>query len=592
MKQRLGQRLCAVLRYAAINFSFALAMAMVPVLAFAAPYAAVVMDARSGKILYQENADTRLHPASLTTMLTLYIAFEAIRNGEISLDTKVRISSNAANEAPSKLGLRAGQTIALRYLIRAAAVKSANDCATAIGEAIGGSEAGFAKRMNRTAKALGMTGSTFKNANGLTGQGHLSTAHDMAILGRHLFYDFPEYYNIFSRRTTDAGLATVNNTNSRFLDSYRGADGIKTGYTGPAGFNLVASAERGGVRIIGVVFGGTSTAQRNAKMTELLDLGFSKAPARATTQKPGAPSYTDVEAPALVAAADPAVPEEEMGGAGKTIRLSGIVTKSPRPRARPGARPGDGAPDPVLMAAMQDDIQRALTDAQGPAPAQVDPAQVDPAQVDPAQVAKPAATATEVVARADNAIIGPMPGPAAATSVVTAGPAPIEAAPRMVVPESLPFQLVSAAPAGSIAADGTTDLAAQAGPQTAGADIGAEIASAGGKPPRRPDMVMLAAAAPAEAVAEDTPEVVSRLSTSDGRVWGITLGKFESPAAAERVLIRTALAESGTLADALRKVVKRKTGYEANFAGMSQDQADLACRRLQARAIQCFTLGP
>ena len=571
MKQRLGQRLCAVLRYAAINFSFALVLAMVPVLAFAAPYAALVMDARSGKILYQENADTRLHPASLTKMLTLYIAFEAIRNGEISLDTKVRISANAANEAPSKLGLRAGQTIALRYLIRAAAVKSANDCATAIGEAIGGSEAGFAKRMNRTAKALGMTQSSFKNANGLTREGHLSTAHDMAILGRHLFYDFPEYYNIFSRRTTDAGLATVNNTNARFLDSYRGADGIKTGYTGPAGFNLVASAERDGVRIIGVVFGGTSTAQRNAKMTELLDLGFAKAPARATTQKPGAPAYADVEDPALVAAADPAVPEEEMGGAGKTIRLSGLVTKSPRPRTRPG----DAAPDPVLMAAMQDDIQQALTDAQGPAPA---------------AKTEPATTAAEVVARANSAVIGPMPRLGGAktaaeeTEVAAAEPATLVPAPQMVVPETLPFQLVSAAPAGSIPAVGLIDPVV--------ADIAAKTETSTGKPPRRPDMVMLASASPQETVVEEAPEVVSRLSTSAGRVWGITLGKFDSPAAAERVLMKTALAESGTLADALRKVVKRKTGFEANFAGMSQDQADLACRRLQARAIQCFTLGP
>ena len=580
MKQRLGQRLGAVLRYAAIHFSFALAIAMVPVLAFAAPYAALVMDARSGRILYQENADTRLHPASLTKMLTLYIAFEAIRNGEISLDTKVRISSNAANEAPSKLGVRAGQTIAMRYLIRAAAVKSANDCATAIGEAIGGSEAEFAKRMNRTAKALGMTNSTFKNANGLTREGHLSTAHDMAILGRHLFYDFPEYYNIFSRRTTDAGLATVNNTNSRFLDSYRGADGIKTGYTGPAGFNLVASAERGGVRIIGVVFGGTSTAQRNAKMTELLDLGFAKAPARAATQKPGAPAYADVEEPALVAAADPAQAEEEMGGAGKTIRMSGLVSKSPHPRRRPG----DAAPDPVLMAAMQSDIQQALTDAQGPAPA---------------ASAKPASTAAEVVARADSAmigpaIIGPLPRPGALATVaaetLTAAVEPVnqQPAPQIVVPETLPFQLVSSAPAGSVAAD----AAATAPAQPVIAETTAKSASPTSKPPRRPEMVMLAAASPDEAGAVEAPEVVSRLSTSDGRVWGITLGKFDSPAAAERVLMKTALAESGTLADALRKVVKRKTGYEANFAGMSQDQADLACRRLQARAIQCFTLGP
>ena len=153
----------------------------------AAPYAAFVMDARTGETLYSKNAEARLHPASLTKMLTLYIAFQAIESGEIGLDSMVTITRNAAAEPPSKLGLKAGQKVALRHLIRAAAIKSANDAATAIGEGIGGSEAAFAERMNRTAKALGMTGSTFRNANGLTAEGHMSTARDMTILGRRLF---------------------------------------------------------------------------------------------------------------------------------------------------------------------------------------------------------------------------------------------------------------------------------------------------------------------------------------------------------------------------------------------------------------------
>ncbi|MEM8629592.1 MAG: serine hydrolase, partial [Pseudomonadota bacterium] len=141
--------------------------------ASAAPYAAMVMDARTGEVLHSRNADSRLHPASLTKMMTLYIAFEAVERGEISLDTMVTISKRAAAEPPSKLGLRTGQKIKLRYLIRAAAIKSANDAATAIGEAISGSEAAFARRINRTAKAMGMTRTTFRNAHGLTEQGHL-----------------------------------------------------------------------------------------------------------------------------------------------------------------------------------------------------------------------------------------------------------------------------------------------------------------------------------------------------------------------------------------------------------------------------------
>ena len=150
-----------------------------------APYAASDIGARDGKVLNSRNADIRLHPASLTKMMTLYIAMEAVENGEISLDTKVKISKNAAAEPPSKLGLQAGQRIALRYLIRAAAIKSANDAATAIGEAIEGSEAAFARRMNRTAKALGMTNTTFKNMHGLTETGPMSPARATHTMGSH-----------------------------------------------------------------------------------------------------------------------------------------------------------------------------------------------------------------------------------------------------------------------------------------------------------------------------------------------------------------------------------------------------------------------
>jgi D-alanyl-D-alanine carboxypeptidase len=293
-----------------------LCMAVMGAPVMAAPYAAMVMDARTGEVLHSRNADTRLHPASLTKMMTLYIAFEAVRLGEIDLDTRVEISRNAAAEPPSELGLRAGSSIRFRFLIRAAAVRSANDAATAIAEAIEGSEAAFARRMNRTAQALGMTRTTFRNAHGLTEDGHLSTARDMTVMGRRLFYDYPQYYNIFSRRTTDAGIATVRNTNSRLLDSYPGADGIKTGYTRAAGYNLVASAERGGVRILATVFGGRSTATRNQRIRELFDMGFARAPAHATVRVPGLPSYPDVPA-------------------GRTTRPSGAVARSLRPVPRP-----------------------------------------------------------------------------------------------------------------------------------------------------------------------------------------------------------------------------------------------------------------
>ncbi|HEX9857541.1 MAG TPA: D-alanyl-D-alanine carboxypeptidase family protein [Paracoccaceae bacterium] len=524
--------------------SFALVAACSPSASGAAPYASIVMDARTGETLYAKNADTRLHPASLTKMLTLYITFEAIERGEISLDTLVTVSKNAASEPPSKLGLRPGQKIALRYLIRAAAVKSANDAATAIGEAVGGSESNFAARMNRTAKALGMRNSTFQNANGLTAKGHLSTARDMTILGRRLFYDFPQYYNIFSRRSADAGIAQVANTNRRFLDAYKGADGIKTGYTSPAGFNLTASAERGNTRIIATVFGGTSTAQRNAKMAELLDLGFKAAPANATVKAPAAPVYDAVPEPALVA-------EAESGGtgiaAGKTLRLVTAVAKSPRPRNRPGV---EVAAAEEAVAAMQDSIAGALAEA----------------------TAAPEAA----------------PAPEIAPEVALAEAPPPEAppAPEMQLAEVPP----PAAPEPDLAAEATNivSLASVPAPKARPAEPPVQLASA----VIHTATPLLEAANTDAAPTPTEPEVVTRISTSGGRHWGVNIGRFNSRAVAERALMKTMLAESATLNDGLRKIVQKSGGYDANFMGLTQDQADLACRRLQARGTQCFAIGP
>lgn len=491
----------------------------------AAPYAAYVMDARTGETLYSENADTRLHPASLTKMMTLYITFSEIEAGNVSLDTMITVSKSAAAQPPSRLGLKAGQKIQLRYLIRAAAVKSANDAAAAIGDYFEGSPEKWGARMTRTAKALGMKNSTFKNANGLTAKGHLSTAHDMSILGRHLFYDYPQYYNIFSRRTADAGIAKVSSTNRKFLDSYKGADGIKTGYTGPAGFNLTASAERDGVRIIATVFGGTSTPMRNQKVSELLDLGFRKAKHGGAAEPP-APPPADVE-DALVAQADTqtdGLPEDEAGGAGKTIRMVMAVPSSPHPVARPSAETVAAADQAV--AAMADDIAGALAEATAA------PSGLDAQAVELADGSTP--TNIETVSSAGGLTLK--------ADVATPQPVKLVATPRPPKHKAPIYD-----------------------------DAAVEIASA-----------------EAPSAAE---EVVTNVSTSGGKGWGINVGRFNTHDQAERTLMKTLLAENATLGNALRKIVEKSGGYDANFLGLSQEEADLACRRLQARGVQCFTMG-
>ncbi len=335
-----------ILRGFALVFTLVFMAGMVA----AAPYAALVMDARTGEVLHSRNADTRLHPASLTKMMTLYLVFAEIEAGRMSLDQKITISRHAASMPPSKLGLRPGQKIALRYLIRAAAIKSANDAATAIGEAVSGSEPAFARYMTRTARMMGMKNTTFKNANGLTAPGHLSTARDMTILGRRLLYDFPQYYNLFSRISADAGGKTVYHTNRRFLRSYEGADGIKTGYTAASGFNLVASARHGSKRIIATMFGGTSTAQRNAQVAKLMDMGFSRAPTRAAR----------VRLPALHISPD--------GTAAP--RGSGLVRTAERPAMRAGTRMA--AADPTVAVAMARNIDSLVSTVVEEAPPQRD----------------------------------------------------------------------------------------------------------------------------------------------------------------------------------------------------------------------------
>ena len=218
-------------------------------------------------------------------MMTLYLTFDAVRRGKLRLNQKLTVSHRAARMPASKLYLKAGQRVTVRSLIRATAIKSANDAAMVLAEAIGGSQSGFARKMTQQAKRLGMKNTRFKNPHGLTQRGHYSTARDMAIMARHLFHDFPEYYNIFARRTDHAAGKRIWSTN-RLLATYRGADGIKTGYTRAAGYNLAASAHRGNKRIIAVVFGARSSAARQAKVARLLDLGFGRAGRSVRIKKP------------------------------------------------------------------------------------------------------------------------------------------------------------------------------------------------------------------------------------------------------------------------------------------------------------------
>jgi D-alanyl-D-alanine carboxypeptidase len=233
------------------------------------PYSAIVIDHNSDQVLHGEKADEPRHPASLTKIMTLYLLFEQLEAGRLRLDTQLGVSALAAQQPPTKLGLKANQTIAVEDAIKGLVTKSANDAAVVVAEAIAGSEAEFAKLMTQKARALGMMSTTYINASGLPADEQITTARDQAILGCTIQDHFPEYYRYFSTPSFRYHGVEMHNHNA-LLGQLEGVDGIKTGYTEASGYNLVASVRRHEKHIVAVVFGGASHAKRDARMRELI----------------------------------------------------------------------------------------------------------------------------------------------------------------------------------------------------------------------------------------------------------------------------------------------------------------------------------
>jgi D-alanyl-D-alanine carboxypeptidase len=238
-----------------------------------ARYAALVMDADTGEILHSANPDSKKYPASLTKMMTLYMVFDALDRGKLRLTQQLAVSRHAAGQAPSKLGLQPGETISVEDAVLGLVTRSANDAAAVVAEALGGSEVQFAAMMTDRAREIGMRSTSFRNASGLPHKDQQTTARDMAVLARALIKKHAKHYHYFSTREFRYEGQPIT-THNRLMLNYPGADGIKTGYIGASGFNLVASAKQQGRRLIGVVFGGSSARARDEHMAQLLDKGF------------------------------------------------------------------------------------------------------------------------------------------------------------------------------------------------------------------------------------------------------------------------------------------------------------------------------
>jgi D-alanyl-D-alanine carboxypeptidase len=244
--------------------------------------AAIVVDGVSGHVIYARNENLPRFPASLTKMMTLYVLFEALDKGSLKIDTQLVTSTYASGVYPTKLGLKPGETISVDLAIKAVAVLSANDAAVVVAEGLSASESRFAERMTAKARTIGMTGTTFQNASGLPNPRQVTTARDMALLGRRLAYDYPQYYHYFATPSfTYKG--RVYSTHDHLLASFSGTDGIKTGYTRASGFNLVSSVVRNDRHLVGVVMGGISVPSRDREMMRILSDGFEYAARNPTT---------------------------------------------------------------------------------------------------------------------------------------------------------------------------------------------------------------------------------------------------------------------------------------------------------------------
>ena len=374
-----------------VGAMFGLALAALPWRAAeaqigSARYSAIVMEARTGTVLIDAGADEPRYPASLTKMMTLYMVFEALRDGKTQLGSRVVMSENAASRPPSKLGIPPGGGLTVEQAILALITKSANDVAAALGEHIGGSEERFAQMMTMRARSLGMTQTRFRNASGLPDFDQVTTARDMATLGRRLFTDFPNRYHYFGTVHFAWGRAQIRNHN-RMLGDYDGADGIKTGFINASGFNIVTSAQRDGVRLVGATFGGSSWVERDRHMGALLDQGFSRmgvaprAPSSVMAAAAVPPRSTPAARPMpqsntrLAQAAPPPAqrrpPQQVATASGRQTAPAPVAYRQtptpPRPAARPTQRVEQGSAGSNLQ---RPNTQRQQTANAAPRPAQ------------------------------------------------------------------------------------------------------------------------------------------------------------------------------------------------------------------------------
>ncbi len=495
------------------------------------PYAAIVVDANNGGVLHAANADAPRHPASLTKIMTLYLLFERLESGKISLDTMMPVSEEAASQAPTKLGVKPGDRLKVEDAIKGLVTKSANDAAVVVAEALGGSVSEFAGMMTRKARALGMRNTTYVNPNGLPDDDQISTARDQALLGIAIQERFPKYYRYFSTPSFVFHGSAMRNHN-HLLGQVEGVDGIKTGYTRDSGFNLVTSLRRGPRHLVAVVLGGRSASSRDARMRDLIDEHI----AEASTKMPSA-AVTVAQRPDAPAAKPQVLAADSFAHANE---------------ATAAIMPGSTAPiTPVKVKTV---TVKLLTSKSVTAPAVA--ATAPPAGFEPTRMAEAASPNQE------EALVASL---AAAAPVEAAAPAPPSPAPP---PPAAPHSGLGRLPAVVSAAKEAVISSAKAAAKEA----------------------VITSAKAEEAPIASAP---SRHAAARGG-WVIQVGAYEDQGEAKQHL-NSAKSKVSSMLEKAEAYVERtvkgaKTYYRARFAGFDRDRAEAVCKRLKREDITCMAV--
>ena len=545
-------------------------------------FSSIVVDGNSGATLSANNPDASRHPASLTKIMTLYLLFERLEAGTMKLDSEMEVSERASEQAPTKLGLRPGQTIRVEDAIKGLVTRSANDAAVVIAEAIGGDEAEFAKLMTRKARSLGMTRTVYRNASGLPNDEQVTTARDQSTLGRAIQDRFPRYYRYFSITAFNYHGQSIRNHN-HLLGKVEGVDGIKTGYTRSSGFNLVTSMRRGNRHLIGVVMGGRSGGSRDATMRNLLAENLEKAATRRTvaaiTDRNPAEANTDVAqaeaelAPAHLAdeqnAADlvsaparpPAATPARSPSSGARSLFAEAAAAAPQARAEPA---------PLTNGVIQSQTLAAIPGSSEP----MKPVRVKTVQVKSGQVKLASAVASQPASSITSAISAGHPVlPETSNSVVAKAETNRVEVPRpdfakTEMPPQPPNHGTGNGILGVLPASSVPSSASQA------------MAYADPAPATHPQPIQQNGAAKPVAVHNGWIVQVGALETETEALQRISAARNQ----AGGLLARADPFTEPVIAKGDKKL------YRARFAGLDRDQAEAVCRTLKRSEISCITL--